>query len=115
MKNTLLEKAHHLIFYLTGAMNPRMLVTVNGDLELQPITVRVGQAVETVAQPGKPRGITGFQTHTSPVLLHTKERAEIGTCGHTPRCRRLVALTPSLRSLRSRRDGGVQGSEHGAA
>jgi 26S proteasome regulatory subunit N1 len=79
MKNTLLDKAHHLIFYLTGSMNPRMLVTVNPDLTLKPITVRVGSAVETVAQPGKPRAITGFQTHTSPVLLHTKERAEIGT------------------------------------
>jgi len=79
MKNTLLDKAHHLLFYLTGAMNPRMLVTVNSDLEMKPVTVRVGTAVETVAQPGKPRGITGFQTHSSPVLLHTNERAELGT------------------------------------
>ena len=79
MKNTLLDKAHYLLFYLTGSMNPRMLVTVDADLKLKPVTVRVGTAVETVAQPGKPRGITGFQTHTSPVLLHCRERAEMGT------------------------------------
>ena len=43
------------------------------------MTVRVGQAVETVGQAGKPRRITGFQTHTTPVLLATTDRAELGT------------------------------------
>jgi 26S proteasome regulatory subunit N1 len=44
-----------------------------------PITVRVGQAVDTVAQVGNPRTITGFQTHTSPIVFSYGDRAEIGT------------------------------------
>merc|ERR1719330_2118211 len=79
LKSTLLDKTHYLLYYLTCAMNPRMLITVNEDLSWRPVTVRVGQAVETVGQAGKPKSITGFQTHTTPVLLGTKERAELGT------------------------------------
>jgi 26S proteasome regulatory subunit N1 len=60
-------------------MNPRMLITVNEDLSWRPVTVRVGQAVDTVGQAGKPKTITGFQTHTTPVLISAKERAELGT------------------------------------
>uniref|UniRef100_A0A1I7W6A6 RPN1_C domain-containing protein n=1 Tax=Heterorhabditis bacteriophora TaxID=37862 RepID=A0A1I7W6A6_HETBA len=41
------------------------------------VTVRVGQAVDVVAQAGKPKTITGFQTHTTPVLLAYGERAEL--------------------------------------
>ena len=37
-------------------------------------------AVDDVIQlEGKPRGITGFQTHTTPVLLGVGDRAELGT------------------------------------
>lgn len=79
LKTSLLDKTHYLLYYLTCAMNPRMLVTVNDDMSWRPVTVRVGQAVETVGQAGKPKTITGFQTHTTPVLLGTKERAELGT------------------------------------
>jgi 26S proteasome regulatory subunit N1 len=39
--------------------------------------VRVGTAVETVGQAGKPKTITGFQTHATPVLLNVKDRAEL--------------------------------------
>ena len=39
--------------------------------------MRVGQAVETVGQAGRPKTITGFQTHTTPVLLGFKDRAEL--------------------------------------
>jgi 26S proteasome regulatory subunit N1 len=79
LKSTLLDKTHYLLYYLTCAMNPRMLITVSEDLSWRPITVRVGQAVETVGQAGKPKTITGFQTHTTPVLISTGERAELGT------------------------------------
>lgn len=79
LKTTLLDKSHYLLYYLTCAMNPRMLITVNEDLSWRPVTVRVGQAVETVGQAGKPKTITGFQTHTTPVLISSKERAELGT------------------------------------
>ena len=79
LKSTLLDKTHYLLYYLTCAMNPRMLVTVDEEMSWRPVTVRVGQAVETVGQAGKPKRITGFQTHQSPVLLGVKERAELGT------------------------------------
>mmetsp|Transcript_28465 Transcript_28465/g.51437 ORF Transcript_28465/g.51437 Transcript_28465/m.51437 type:complete len:922 (-) Transcript_28465:95-2860(-) len=79
LKSTLLDKTHYLLYYLTCAMNPRMLITVNEDLSWRPVNVRVGQAVETVGQAGKPKTITGFQTHTTPVLISSKERAELGT------------------------------------
>jgi 26S proteasome regulatory subunit N1 len=49
-----------------------------------PCPVRVGQAVDTVAQAGRPKTITGFQTHTTPVLLSVGERAELGTEKYLP-------------------------------
>eukprot|EP00903_Cladosiphon_okamuranus_P015551 g14356.t1 len=78
-KNTLLGKYHYMLFYITAAMNPRMLMTVDSDLKPLPVSVRVGQAVETVGQAGKPKTITGFQTHTTPVLLGVRDRAELAT------------------------------------
>jgi len=49
--------------------------------KLEPIQtqVRVGQAVDTVGQAGRPKTITGFQTHDTPVLLGHSERAELGS------------------------------------
>ncbi|CAM9644994.1 unnamed protein product [Scytosiphon promiscuus] len=79
LKNTLLGKHHYVLFYITAAMNPRMLMTVDSDLNPLPVNVRVGQAVETVGQAGKPKTITGFQTHTTPVLLGVRDRAELAT------------------------------------
>lgn len=50
------------------------------DLKMLPVPVRVGEAVDVVAQVGRqPKTITGFQTHTSPVLLNFSERAELAT------------------------------------
>ena len=37
------------------------------------------KAVDVVGQAGKPKTITGFQTHTTPVLLAFGERAELAT------------------------------------
>ena len=37
------------------------------------------QAVDTVAQAGQQKSITGFQTHTTPVLLAHGERAELAS------------------------------------
>ncbi|ETW39072.1 26S proteasome non-ATPase regulatory subunit 2 [Plasmodium falciparum Tanzania (2000708)] len=56
-----------------------MLVTVNEKLESLPVSVRVGQAVDIVGQAGKPKTITGFQTHVTPVLLSHTDRAEMAT------------------------------------
>lgn len=80
MKATLLDKSHYLLYFLTCAMNPRMLVTVKADEvgTTFPVTARVGQAVDTIGKAGNPKAITGFQTHTTPVLLQNKERSELG-------------------------------------
>lgn len=77
IKNTILDKYHYLLYFLTPAMNPRYLYTINPELQATSVTVRVGQAVETVGQAGRPKTITGFQTHTTPVLLGYKDRAEL--------------------------------------
>ena len=54
-------------------------MTLDEDLNPLEISVRVGQAVDTVGQAGKPKTITGFQTHTSPVLIAHGERVELAT------------------------------------
>ncbi|OEH77293.1 26s proteasome non-ATPase regulatory subunit [Cyclospora cayetanensis] len=55
------------------------------DLKMLSIPVRVGEAVDVVAQVGRqPKTITGFQTHTSPVLLNFSERAELATDEYLP-------------------------------
>ena len=46
---------------------------------VDPVTLPVPQAVDAVGQVGKPRTITGFQTHITPVLLAHGERAELAT------------------------------------
>jgi len=79
------------------------------DQDLEPVKtqVRVGTAVDLVGpvlpspslvsqsfsylryQVGKPKAITGFQTHSSPVLLHFEQRAELATevaCPPLPPC-----------------------------
>ena len=68
-----------MLYFLTPAMYPRFLITLNEELSAMPVTVRVGQAVDVVGQAGKPRTISGFQTHSTPVRLGTTERAELAT------------------------------------
>ena len=102
MSGTLLSRKHHVLLYvLSTAMNPRMLMTLDGGeagkaldpseaAELVgtnkplPIPARVGEAVDVVAQAGKPKTVTGFQTHVTPVLLNTLDRAELGTDEYLP-------------------------------
>jgi hypothetical protein len=79
----------------------RFLITFDEEGNLLPATVRVGQvrldalssallelsadfpppeqAVDVVGQAGKPRTISGFQTHQTPVRLGQTERAELAT------------------------------------
>jgi 26S proteasome regulatory subunit N1 len=65
------EKYHYLLFCLTPAMNPRYLLTVDKEkLELIKTNVRVGLAVETVGQAGRPKTITGFQVSLFVLSLH---------------------------------------------
>lgn len=64
--------------------NQRFLITFDESGELLPATVRVGQAVDVVGQAGKPRTISGFQTHQTPVRLGHRERAEMATEEYLP-------------------------------
>ncbi|KAL3841860.1 hypothetical protein ACJMK2_019957 [Sinanodonta woodiana] len=84
VKNVILGKSHYLLYHLVAAMQPRMLVTFDEELRPLPVAVRVGQAVDVVGQAGKPKTITGFQTHTTPVLLAYGERAELATDEYLP-------------------------------
>eukprot|EP01006_Ploeotia_vitrea_P006563 TRINITY_DN13838_c0_g1_i1.p1 TRINITY_DN13838_c0_g1~~TRINITY_DN13838_c0_g1_i1.p1 ORF type:complete len:889 (-),score=131.33 TRINITY_DN13838_c0_g1_i1:230-2896(-) len=79
LKGLIFGKHHFLLYYLVTAISPRMLLTVNPELEPVGVTVRVGAAVDTVAVAGRPKTITGFQTHNTPVLLSYGDRAELGT------------------------------------
>lgn len=81
---TLHGKWHTLLFSIAAAMNPRWVMTVTEAGAPAPVEVRVGAAVETVGAAGKPKTITGFQTHATPVLLAVKDRAELGDDAYTP-------------------------------
>ena len=73
-----------MLYFLVPAMYPRFLMTLDEELNNIGVTVRVGQAVDVVGQAGKPRTISGFQTHSTPVLLGTTERAELATEEYIP-------------------------------
>lgn len=77
IKGTIFDKFHYILFYLCISMNSRCLTAVDENLNPLTASVRVGQAVETVGQAGRPKTISGFQTHTTPVLLGHKDRAEM--------------------------------------
>lgn len=76
-KSFILADNHWMLFWLTNAIRPRMLITLDEKLEPIKVPVRVGQAVDTVGQAGKPKTITGWVTHSTPVLLSHGERAEL--------------------------------------
>lgn len=54
LKATLGGKHPYVLYYLAAAMRPRMLMTVDTQSKLLPVSVRVGQAIDTVAQVGSP-------------------------------------------------------------
>jgi 26S proteasome regulatory subunit N1 len=73
-----------MLYYLVTAMFPRFLITLDEELKPLPVTARVGKAVDVVGQAGKPRTISGFQTHTTPVRLTAYDRAELATEEYLP-------------------------------
>jgi 26S proteasome regulatory subunit N1 len=77
LSSVLLSIAYLIKFGL--GWQPRMLITLDENLKPLPVPVRVGQAVDVVGQAGRPKTITGFQTHTTPVILATGDRAELAT------------------------------------
>lgn len=69
---------------LPASLPNSYLTTLPQDLKPLPVSVRVGTAVDTVGLAGKPKTITGFQTHTTPVLLAHGDRAELATDEYLP-------------------------------
>uniref|UniRef100_A0A0D3A3S5 26S proteasome non-ATPase regulatory subunit 2 homolog n=1 Tax=Brassica oleracea var. oleracea TaxID=109376 RepID=A0A0D3A3S5_BRAOL len=84
MKSIILGKYHYVLYFIVLAMQPRMMLTVDENLKTISVPVRVGQAVDVVGQAGRPKTITGFQTHSTPVLLAAGERAELATDKYIP-------------------------------
>lgn len=84
LKANILGKYHYMLYFLVLAMQPRMLLTVDENLKPLSVPVRVGQAVDVVGQAGRPKTITGFQTHSTPVLLSVGDRAELATEKYIP-------------------------------
>ncbi|XP_044503158.1 26S proteasome non-ATPase regulatory subunit 2 homolog A-like [Mangifera indica] len=84
MKAIIVGKYHYVLYFLVLAMQPRMLMTVDENLKPLSVPARVGQAVDVVGQAGRPKTITGFQTHSTPVLLAAGDRAELATEKYIP-------------------------------
>lgn len=84
LQNNILNKRHYLLYILATVIRPRWLMTVDEQLKPLPVSVRVGQRVDTIGVAGKPKTITGFQTHNTPVLLATGERAQLSTDEYIP-------------------------------
>lgn len=98
MKTFITGKYHYFLYYITLSIYPRMLLTVNEDMEPIQTQVRVGVAVDTIGQAGRPKKITGFQTHDTPVLIGQGERAELATeefIPETPVLENFVILRPN--------------------
>ncbi|RXK34811.1 26S proteasome regulatory subunit N1 [Tremella mesenterica] len=83
-KNFVLSKHHWMLYWLSTAMYPQFFITLDENLEEKAVTVRVGQAVNTVGLAGTRHGISGFQTHQTPVRIGTGERAELATNEYFP-------------------------------
>lgn len=56
---TLCGKPAYMVYYICPAVRPRMLLTVDEAGDVVPVSVRVGTAIDTVAQAGQPKSITG--------------------------------------------------------
>jgi 26S proteasome regulatory subunit N1 len=84
MEHNFIKNNHYLLYYLGVSFYPKMLFFLDEDLKELSVNVRVGQSVDVVGQVGKPRKITGFQTHTSPVIVNHGESAELAGEEHMP-------------------------------
>uniref|UniRef100_T1KYB2 Uncharacterized protein n=1 Tax=Tetranychus urticae TaxID=32264 RepID=T1KYB2_TETUR len=78
VRSTFLGKLHHLIYYLTPAIRPRFIVTLD-DKKLEPIEVPlgIGEPLNIHEQVGKLRFAKTTVTQNSPVILKDQESAEI--------------------------------------
>ena len=84
MEHSFIKNNQYLIYYLGISFYPKMLFCLDENLEELDVDVRVGQTVDVVGQVGKPRKITGFQTHKSPVIVNNDESAELASEEYMP-------------------------------
>lgn len=54
-----LGKSHWMLYWLVTAMYPQFLITLDEELNEKQVTVRVGQAINTVGLAGQRMGISG--------------------------------------------------------
>ncbi|KAJ6489805.1 26S proteasome regulatory subunit RPN1 [Mycena sanguinolenta] len=73
-KHFMLDKYHWMLYFLVTTMFPSFLITLDEELNNKPVT-----ALNVVGQAGKPRTISWFRTHQTPVPLAMTERAELVT------------------------------------
>ncbi|XP_015188536.1 PREDICTED: 26S proteasome non-ATPase regulatory subunit 2-like [Polistes dominula] len=100
-RNLILDKSHYLMYCLATAMEPRWLVTLDTNLKILPVSVRVGQAVDIVGKAGNPKSIAGGNVHTTPTLLTHNERAELLLDEYEP----LSSVLEGFVILREKTDG----------
>jgi hypothetical protein len=61
----ILKENHWMLYWLVTAMYPQFLITLDENDEEQDVTVRVGQAVNTVGLAGTRSGISGVSVFSS--------------------------------------------------
>jgi hypothetical protein len=113
VKSGLHSKWSFLLFVFAPAMAPRALITVREDGAPIPLAARVGTSVDTVGQAGRPKSITGFQTHTTPVMLGVRDRAELADDAWLPLSSALegvVVVRPNPDAVPSGASGGGGGA-----
>lgn len=77
---TILGTHHYLMYAVSIALRPRCLMMISDEGEDVHVDVRVGDALDLVGTAGSgKRTVSGFQTHSSPVLLNAKQRAELAS------------------------------------
>jgi len=76
-KNNILGQRHYLLYALSVSIRPRMLTILDEECQPKKINVRVGTEVDIVGMVGNQKNITAFQTHETPVIIHSGQRAEI--------------------------------------
>lgn len=94
VESMILGKLHQLIFYLTPAIQPRWILTLNENT-LEPIKVnlRVGKNIQTSDQFGQAKIAADNHVYTSPAVLNVGEKAEIVDDDH------IQSLTPFVEDV----------------
>jgi 26S proteasome regulatory subunit N1 len=58
-----------LLFFVAPTISPRLLITLDEELNIIPAQVRVGAAINVVGQTGRPRTIAGFRQMETPAVI----------------------------------------------